>query len=259
MQNEYTAPVPPDNLLPHANRDTQRQAARLAQESFGAAFRLTLEGKPDKLPVVIDKLAAHLREWSGMSTVDGRAARMALLMAGLDQWGLAFSQTFDAGGMGGLSLLLGKLRDAMDVAEEAACQRFFDDINNDEACALDFKVELRREIHLALWHAMIASEDRDEAFGILEQLGAMMLALTRTMPTLGWRLLADALASVQIRCLQQGLALEGLGQETTQQLFGAVAQELPEDLRGLVMEQASQAVMAWQRARRENDDQQPQG
>ncbi|MFT4173685.1 MAG: hypothetical protein QM639_14070 [Rhodocyclaceae bacterium] len=251
MNTDNTAPVPPDALAAHANRDTQRQAARLAQESFAAAFRLALEGQPDKLPMVMGKLAERLREWANMATVDGRAARMAMLMAGLDQWGLAFSQTFDAEALGGLSLLVGALRDGMDVGEEGLCQRYFDHINAQEAYGLDFKVELRREIHLALWHAMIASEDNEEAFAILRHLGSLLLSLTRSMPTLGWRLVADALASIQIRCLQQGLALEGLAQETTQELFGALARELPEDLRTLIMSQASEVVMAWQRARRE--------
>jgi hypothetical protein len=251
MNTQNVAPVPPDGLAAHANRDTQRQAARLAQESFAAAFRLTLEGQPDKLPAVIGKLGAHLCEWAAMATVDGRAARMAMLMTGLDQWGLAFSQTFDAQAMGGLSLLVGALRDDLDVGEEGLCQQYFDQLNFDEAYGLDFKVELRREIHMALWHAMVASEDRDEAFGILQHLGSLLLSLTRSMPTQGWRLVADALASIQIRCLQQGLALEGLAQETTQELFGALARELPEDLRTLIMSQASEVVMTWQRARRE--------
>ena len=36
-------------------------------------------------------------------------------------------------------------------------------IEQGEGDAIDFKMELRRNIHLALWHAMIACDDADDA------------------------------------------------------------------------------------------------
>ena len=42
------------------------------------------------------------------------------------------------------------------------------------------------------------------------------------MPTLGWRLVADALASIQLRCLADAAASTELARETTEGLFVAL-------------------------------------
>ena len=47
-----------------------------------------------------------------------------------------------------------------------------------------------------------------------------------------------------------GLASEGVGQEATQALFGALARELPQAQRDRVMAHAARAVIAWQQASR---------
>jgi len=77
-----------------------------------------------------------------------------------------------------------------------------------------------------------------------------MLALVKAMPQVGWRLVADALAHIQIRCLADGLAADGIGQEATQALFAALQRELPVEHRDAVMRHATQAAIQWQQARR---------
>ncbi len=62
--------------------------------------------------------------------------------------------------------------------------------------------------------------------------------------------MADALAFIQIRCLADGLASEGIGQEATQALLAALSRELPKAERDLVMAHAARAVIAWQQANR---------
>jgi len=176
--------------------------------------------------------------------------RRTLLLSGLDQWGLAFSDTFGHAALGGVSALVSLLRNDLDVQEEALCQGYLQRLHSEEAAAFDFKVLLRRELHLALWHAMIAAEEREEAESIMRHLGGLLLGVYEDMPTHGWRLLADALASIQMRCLSQGLAIEGIAQETTQSLFVSLASALPEVVCARVMEQSSNAVRAWQEARR---------
>ncbi|HEX5127611.1 MAG TPA: hypothetical protein VFW00_12775 [Rhodocyclaceae bacterium] len=242
--------LPDDPLLQLASRDVQQQAARLVQESFVTLFRLSMEGTEAQRPIVIAKLAKHLQEWSRMTTEEAAQLRMALLLTGLDQWGVAFSQAFGSGALTGLTILVSVLREGLKEGELEACQRCFDIVQGNETSAFDFKVELRRELHLALWHAMIAAEDREDALAILRQIGGMMMALIRVMPTQGWRLVADALASIQIRCLSHSLAVEGLAQEMTEELFAALAHELPESVRETIMQTSSRTVVAWQQARR---------
>lgn len=242
--------LPNDSLLELASRDVQQQAARLVQEAFAAAFRLSVEGTDAQRQSALQKLGAHLTEWSRMAPRGETDLRMAMLLAGLDQWGLAFSHTFGAAGLQGLSELVGVLRDSLDVADEANCQAFFAQLNDEEEAAFDFKVLMRRELHLALWHAMIAAESREDADNIVSRLGGLILGLQTAMPRQGWRLIADALASIQMRCLSQGIAIEGMALETTQSLFASLAAALPETLRDRIMQQSTEAVRAWQLARR---------
>jgi hypothetical protein len=250
MQDSNAIDLPADVIADQVPREAQVQASRLVQEAFAAALRLTAETEGNALEGAMTRLASHLREWSGMSTFEGSQARLALLLSGLDQWGLAYSHAFGAGAMTGLSLLLEDLRGGLDLAAEGACQRVFDQIREDEACALEFKIALRRELHLSLWHSMIGAEDRAQAEALMNLLGGMLLALVKAMPTLGWRLVADALASIQIRCLAHGLAASGQERELTEALFGELNRELPEAARELVNRHSSEAVIAWQQARR---------
>lgn len=242
--------LPHDSLRELASRDVQQQAARLVQEAFAAAFRLAIEASAAQCQSTIEKLAGHLGEWAGMASREEALLRRTLLLSGLDQWGLAFSDSFGATALSGVSTLVGLLRNELDAQEEAISQGFLERLQTEEGAAFDFKVLLRRELHLALWHAMIAAEARDEAESIMRHLVGMLLAVYEQMPTHGWRLLADALASIQMRCLSQGLAVEGLAQETTQSLFVSLASALPEVICARVMDQSSNAVRAWQEARR---------
>ena len=88
------------------------------------------------------------------------------------------------------------------------------------------------------------------ASGILTRLGGMLFVLTRSMPQLGWRLVADALAHIQIQCIAHGLAADGLARECTVSLFAALSNELPDEQRQLIMAYSAEAVRTWQEARR---------
>ena len=84
----------------------------------------------------------------------------------------------------------------------------------------------------------------------MRALGSLMLALTRRMPLLGWRLLADALTSIQIHLLSDEKPVGGMAEEATQQLFATLSQSLPPERYQAIHAVSGQAVLAWQRARR---------
>ncbi len=240
-----------DSLASLADIATQRHAARLAQDAFARAFRLSVGEAEETARGNVAELRAALGDWAGdAADEDARALRLALLLSGLDQWGLAWSEAFGLTAIPALSALIGSLRTGLDARDEARFLRYFEAIAAAEENAVDFKIELRRSIHLALWHSAIAAEDRDEALRLAGCLGSLLLGLTRAMPVAGWRLVADALASIQIRCLADGLAADGIGQEATQALFAALARELPADVRDAVMAHAAQATLAWRQSRR---------
>lgn len=246
--------LPPDPLADFASPDVQRQAARTAQDAFARVFRLSIEATDAERRAGVDELVSVMRNWSKAGGDDAaRALRLAMLVAGADQWGLAWSQAFSLSAIPGLTELLGALRTGLDAEEESRFLQKFEAIAAEEANAIDFKVELRRGIHLALWHSAIASDERDEALRLAAQLGSMLLVLARDMPVAGWRLVADALAHIQIRCLSEGLAASGVGQEATQSLFAALSRELPKAQRDPIMAHAAQAVVAWQGANRPSD------
>ncbi len=248
-----TAPettLPPDPLASLVDADTQRQAAHLAQEAFARVFRLSVAETDSERHKGVQALHAELSQWAASADGEACALRLALLLTGMDQWGLVWSQAFGLVAIPGLSELVGALRTGLDETLEARFLRHFEALAAAEENAIDFKVELRRALHLALWHSSIASENRDEALRLAGLLGSQLLALTREMPLAGWRLVADALAFIQIRCLADGLATEGVAQEATQALFGALTRELPKGQRDLVMAHAARAVLAWQQSRR---------
>lgn len=251
QQGDAAVAMPVDQLAPLAGPDDQRTAARMAQDAFSQVFRLTLSEDDAGRAQGVERLANALLKWTdGGASVSSQGLRLALLLAGLDQWGLAYSRAFGLQAIPGLTELVGVLRAALEPQAEARFQHSFSAIDAHEGNAIDFKVELRRGIHLALWHAMIASDDRDQAKAILTQLGGMLFALVRLMPELGWRLVADALATIQIHCLAEKLATDGLARAMTENLFAALSQELPADKRDLVMAHSTRAVLAWQEARR---------
>ena len=241
----------PDSLAATMPADAQRQAARVAQDAFAAVFRLTVDGDLAGHDAALAEVGQRCRDWCAAGAgEEARTLRRVLLAAGLDQWGLAYTQAFDLAAIPALTSLLGALRTALDVNEDARFQRLYARIDEIESDAIDFKIELRRNIHLALWHAMAACDDRAEAERILRALGSLMLALTRRMPLLGWRLLADALASIQIRLLSDGKPAGALSEEATRQLFAALRQALPPERYQALLALSGQAVRAWQQARR---------
>lgn len=222
----------------------------MAQDAFTQIFRLTLAGDPAAVELGVANMEPLCRNWARAGVDDdARALRLALLVMGMDQWGLAYSQAFGLTAIPGLTALLGTLRNSLDAAADARFQQQFARIDAAESDAVDFKMELRRQIHLALWHAMIACEVREESDAILRALGSLMLTLVERMPKLGWRLVADALAHIQIRCLAEGAAATGLAQESNERFFASLRQSLPREQSDAVFAHANQAAIAWQRAR----------
>jgi len=249
MSASITPDSPPviaaDTLVALASADVQRQAARMAQDGFAQIFRLTLEGDEARIHAAVAEMLPLCRNWAQAAGDDeARTLRLALLIAGMDQWGLAYAQAF------GLAAILGALRTGQDAVAEARFAGQFAALDAVETDAIDFKMDTRRQIHLALWHSMIACTEREEAHRILATLGGMLVALAERMPTVGWRLVADALAHVQIRCLTEAAASTGLAQETTQELFDALRRTLPRDTFERIIAHANQATLAWQQARR---------
>ena len=140
-----------DRLAAALPADAQRQAAHVAQDAFSTAFRLSVDGDlPGR-----DAALAEVDE--------ARTLRRVLLASGLDQWGLAYSQAFELAAIPALSALLGSLRTSLDGADDARFQRLYAGLDKVETDPIEFKIELRRNIHLALWHAMTACDDRVEA------------------------------------------------------------------------------------------------
>lgn len=243
--------LPPDTLAPRAPPEVQRLAARMAQDAFTRLFRLTLERDEPALRGAVAEIARLSRNWAQAGVDDkARAMRLALLLAGIDQWGLAWCQAFRLSAIPGVSELLGELRTGLDAAADARFQQAFAAIEAGEGNAVDFKMDLRRNIHLGLWHAMTACEDRAEAETLLAALGGMMVALTAKMPVLGWRFVADALAHIQLRCLTEAAASTELARDINAALFTALRQNLPREVSEPMFAHANQAVLAWQQARR---------
>lgn len=251
MTQAAPSPVPADPLARLASPEEQRRAARMVQDAFAQVFRLSLEADEAACAGGVDTLRTALGNWAAAGEGDGGAAlRMAMLLSGLDQWGVAYSRAFGLAALPALSNLVGGLRTGLDEGAEARFLTQFEALGAAEENAVDFKIELRRAIHLALWHGAIAADDRAEALRLAGALGGTLLAVTREMPQLGWRLVADALAHIQIQCLAHGLATEGPAREATEALFAALARELPDETRDAVMAYTAQAVSGWRQARR---------
>lgn len=241
----------PDRLAATMPADTQRQAAHIAQDAFATVFRLTVDAGMPGRDAALAEVEQRCRNWCAAGDDDEvRTLRRVLLAAGLDQWGLAYTQAFDLTAIPALSALLDSLRTSLDATEDARFQSLFARVDAVESDAVDFKIELRRNIHLALWHAMIACDDGAEAQRIVRALGSLMLALTRRMPLLGWRLLAEALTSIQIHLLSDEKPVGGMAEEATQQLFATLSQSLPPERYQAIHAVSGQAVLAWKRARR---------
>ncbi len=243
--------LPADGLAGLAAPEVQRLAARMAQDAFTRVFRLTTEGDEAAVHAAVAEIDRLARNWVRAAEGDeARALRLALLVSGLDQWRLAWCQAFGLKEIPGIGALLGALRSGLDANADARLQQKLAAIGEAECDAVDFKMELRRNIHLALWHAMIACADRDDALAILAALGGMLVALVGHMPKLGWRLVADALVNIQLRCLADAAASTDLARETTEGLFVALRQALPREISEPMFAQANQAVIAWQQSRR---------
>lgn len=244
------AELPHDQLAAIAPPEIQRLAARMAQDTFASIFRLSIDGNSKSLNDAIGQLETASCNWckAGESR-NASAVRYALLISGIDQWGLAYSQAFGLNSIPGASTLLGNIRNRLPPEEDTLFQHFFSQIARIETDAVDFKVELRRSINLALWHAMAACESKDESRQIMQCLGGLMLALDEKMPQIGWRLLADSLASIQISLLSNNTS-SALAQESTQELFEALRRSLRQEKFQAILAHSGQAVLAWQQSRR---------
>lgn len=239
-----------DGLAALAGADIQRLAARMAQDIFTGIFRQAAATEAEPASPQFAELSRHCQDWCQAGADDeARALRLALLISGLDQWGLAYAQAFQLQAIPALTALIGQLRTALDPRAEARFQWFFSQLAQTEADGIDFKIELRRNIHLALWHAMAACDSDEQALPVVRALGSLLVALDEQMPQLGWRLVADALAHIQIGLLA-GDNATAVATEGTQQLFGALRQALPAERYQSMLAHAGQAVVAWQQARR---------
>ena len=245
------ADLPPDQLAAIAPQGTQRLAAHMAQDAFATVFRLSLDGENKSLNDALSRLETASCNWckAGESS-NASALRFALLISGIDQWGLAYSQTFGLNSIPGVTALLGSIRNRFSPEEDYLFQNFFSQIAEIETDAVDFKIELRRSIHLALWHAMAACESRDESRQIMQSLGGLMVALDEKMPRIGWRLLADSLASIQISLLTNAAESSAQAQKSTEELFEALRQALRKEQFQAILAYSGQAVLGWQQSRR---------
>ena len=140
-----TTEIPADQLATLVSPDTQRLAARMTQDAFTTLFRLTLDADNDKLGATLADIDIRCRNWcQAADGADAQALRMALLISGLDQWGLAYSQAFGLTSIPALSMLLGALRGSLDSTADARFLRYFERIEGSEGDAVDFRIELRR-------------------------------------------------------------------------------------------------------------------
>lgn len=245
------AHIPADQLAATANADTQRLAARMAQDVFAGVFRQAVLADAAQGEAVLAEVTARCFNWCQAGGDEPSCAlRLALLISGLDQWGLAYTQAFKLNAIPELSALIGALRNRLDARGEARFQQYFRQIDEVESDAIDFKVELRRSIHLALWHAMAACETAEQVKNIVQPLGSMMVVLTQQMPELGWRLLADALANIQICLLSDTAPATPQAQEGMQQLFASLRHALTQDCYQNILAHSGQVVIAWQQASR---------
>lgn len=238
--------LPVDSLAPLVPAEIQRLAARMAQDAFARVFRLSIAAAPAELDEAVGEIARRAGNWAQAGAADeARALRLALFISGLDQWGLAYVQAFDLAAIPGLTGLIGSLRTRLTPAEEARFEQQFAAIEAGEGQAIDFKLELRRHIHLALWAALIveAEDDREGAERLQRALGSLLLALDARMPQMGWRLIADTLAHIQIRCLNT--TLSEIGQQRTIELFSAVRAALPPERGDAIFDLANQAAANW--------------
>lgn len=246
-----SAMLQPDPLASLVSPETQMLAARMAQDVFGGVFRQTVAADGPADAVVLAEVAERCHNWcQAGGGEEGKALRLALLVSGLDQWGLAYAQAFQLQAIPALTALIGGLRTRLDAKGDSLFQQYFAQLDAEEAAAIDFKITLRRAIHVALWHAMAACETAEQAAKIVQPLGSLMLALHQGMPTLGWRLLADALAHIQIALLTANPPASTLAQEGTQQLFASLRHVLPQETYQAILAHSGKAVVAWQQASR---------
>ncbi|MGB6008962.1 hypothetical protein [Castellaniella sp.] len=235
-----------DALAGLAPPEDQRHAAALAREAFAHTFRQAAAEAPTEQTADI---LTRCQTWmTSAPAPDAAALRLAMLLVGLDQWGLAFSQAFGITAIPSLTRLISDLRTQTDAAEDARLQQQLERLDAQESNAIDFKIGLRRDIHMALWHAMAGGADLESIQPILQTLGSLLLALDARMPELGWRLVADTLAHIQIRLL--GSELPPLAQSGTQQLLEALRQALPAEHYKTILAHATSVLLDWQRARR---------
>ena len=228
--------------------DIQRATAQLAQDVFAEVFRNALNPDQAALGKVLKEQEARCLKWceEGVGS-ENQLLRLAMLISGLDQWGLAYTQTFNLTAIPALTALISSLRTRLNEQSDAAFQQFFELIAQVETSVVDFKVEVRRSLHLALWHAMAACDNIEEARPILETLGGMLLGLDQQMKEIGWRLVADALAHIQIGLLKEN---SPVAQEGTQMLFAALRNAMTLERYQAIQRHASQVVIAWQQAQR---------
>ena len=117
---------PNDELAGLADAEVQKEAAGLAQDGFIRIFRLLAEGDEAAAELGLSVIEARARDWANKGeTEEARTMRLALLVSGLDQWGLAWTQAFSLAALPGLTALLGNLRNPLDAQATARFEQQF--------------------------------------------------------------------------------------------------------------------------------------
>ncbi|WP_415036549.1 hypothetical protein [Azonexus sp.] len=238
-----------DPLVSLIDPASQRAGVALAQDVFGQLFRQAVDAETNDNEAALTLGLQAIHAWVDEgSDPSAQAARLALLIYALDAWGLAYTQAFRLQAIPPLSALMGNLRTPLETQAEARFTQYFAALSTQESAAIDGKIALRRNIHLALWHAMAACTNAQEARPITQVLGSLMLALDTQMPEYGWRLLADSMATLQIALLEHGEA--GGAQDGTRELFAALQHALPAERYQAALSLSGQALLAWLQTRR---------
>ena len=113
------------------------------------------------------------------------------------------------------------------------------------------ELALRRLEHTRLvapFDGVLIGGDLGSSLGMAVQRGQELMIVA---PDRGWRLVADALANIQVCLLDENGAATPVGRESTQQLFESLQHALPRERYQEIMAYSAQVVMAWQQARRQ--------
>jgi hypothetical protein len=225
-----------DCFLPTVPADAQDDLARRVQRVFTDTLQRSLDSSAPITPAALDAIVDLLK------LSPSAAEESALVLFGLDQWGLAYGQAFGTDCLPVLTAVVAHMRAQSDDATLDHLQTLADD----EGAGFQFKLSLRGAIHLGLWHAMVGEVDDAQGKHLAQCLGSQMLALLDAMPQHGWEILARTFAEIQMRCLAHGIAQTGPAKLLNEALFAALHARIPAEKRTRIIAAADQWVATWQ-------------